>query len=302
MPTETRARFNKVIVPGLFAMAREQFKRYDETWKKVVTVKGSKRAYEESAYMSGLGYFFEKPEGQAIDFDARIQGPSKKWVHTTYALALRITDEAIEDDLYSVMRSGTKDMAVSAQATRHILGIRPFMTGNATTYHTAGDGLTLFATNHVLLNGGTYSNLAAAAATPTEAAVTAAVRNFENITDHRGKRYSQKARGILSGPYWEFTLSKILGSTLEPDTANNAINALIKQRKLALHIDGEITDDRWFVFGEKDPDTGIIAFERRKPTMRRAGDPDTGDAKFYSSFRFSIEGNDPRQYYMTPPA
>lgn len=296
---ETRSKFATTIEPGLFALAREEFKRAPETWRNYLTVKGSDRAYEESAYISGYGYCFEKPEGTAVPLDDRIQGPTKRWVMKTYALGTRITWEAQDDDLYSVMRQAMKDMSVSAVATRHVLAVRPIMTGTVTTYHTGGDGLALFVTNHTRLDGGTWSNTTTAAS-PTEATVTAAVQNFEAIRDNRGKNYDQKAQAIVCGPSLEFKFAKLLGSNLEPDTANNAINALPNRRKLKLYVDKEITDARWVVMGEKDPDTGFIFFDRTKPRMKRTEDPDTGDYKYSMMMRFSVEANEPRQMYLIP--
>ncbi len=299
MPTESRSKFNQYIAPGLFAVAKESFKRYPETWKEFYSLRTSKRAYEESGYTSGFGYLIAKPEGTPYNYDARIQGPVKRWVHDTWALGCRISQEAIEDVMYGIMKTAMKDLGVSAAATRHLLAIRMIMTGTATTYHTAGDGLAIFSGSHVRLGGGTWSNLGTAA-DPTEATLTTAIQNFEAITDHRGKKYEQKARIVWGGPEVEFTFAKLLYSELEPATDYNAINAVKKLRKLRLVIDPEITDGRWGLMGSKDADVGPIWFDRIKPSLSRAGDPDTGDAKYFIRGRWSNEANDPRQIYLVP--
>lgn len=299
MATESRSRFENVTAPGLFAVASEEFKRYPEVWKQYYAVRSSKKAYEESGYVSGFGFLMEKPEGTPIQYDARIQGPVKRWVHSTWALAARITEEAIEDDNRGIMKRAAKDLAVSSKASRHLLATRMLMNGNATTYHTAGDGLAVFSDSHTRLGGGTWDNLGAAA-DPSEASLEAAIKNFELITDHRGKKYDQRAKAVICGPTWEFKFAKLLGSTLEPETNNNAINAVGKRRKLKLIIDPEITDGRWFLMGNKDEDIGLIWFDRIKPTMSKHGDPDTGDSKFMIRGRWSNEVNDPRQMYMIP--
>ena len=297
--TEARSRFNNLYVPGLFAVAQENFKRYTPTWKEVFTVRSSKKPYEESSTMAGLGYLVAKPEGAAYTNDERIQGFKKTWNHKAYALAVRITHEAIEDDQYGKMKMVAKDLGVSAAATMHLLAIRMLMNAAATTYHTTGDGLALCVSNHTRLDGSTWSNVMSAAA-PTTASVEAAVKNFEAIVDHRGKQYDQKAKAIVCGPTHEFTMSKILESVQVAENANNANNTLKTRRSLKLKIEPEITDGRWFVMGDKDPDVGLIHFDREKPTVRRHGDPDTGDSIFSIYTRFSNECNDPRQIYMVP--
>lgn len=297
--TEARSRFNNFYVPGLFAAAKENFMRYGETWKDLVTTRKSSKPYEEATFMSGFGYLREKPEGTAFQYDERIQGFLKRWNHKAHAIAVRITHEAIEDDQYNVMAQAAKHLGESAAATRHLLAIRPFMNAAATTYHTGGDGKALCVSDHTRLDGSTWSNVASAAA-PTTASVEAAVKNFEAIVDHRGKQYNNRARAIVCGPTHEFTMSKILESVQVAENANNANNTLKTRRSLKLIVEPYITDGRWFVMGEKDPNIGIIWFDREKPVIRRHGDPYTGDSIFSIYTRFSIECNDPRQIYLVP--
>ena len=299
MATEARSNFNKYVVPGLFAVAKEGFKRHDETWKNFYATRTSSKAYEESSYMSGFGHLAEKKEGTKVSYDARIQGPVKRWAHKSWALGVRITHEAIEDTLYGVMKSIMKDLGVSAAATRHYEAIKLIMNGYATTYNTAGDGLALFSDSHVRLDGSTWSNTTTAA-DPTTATVEAAVKNFENIVDHRGKRYDQKAKAIYCGPTHEFTMAQILESTNVAENANNGKNTLKTRRNLKLIVEPEITDGRWGVMGEKDEDVGLIWFDREKPSVTRHGDPETGDTIYIIYGRWSNECNDPRFIYGIP--
>lgn len=297
--SENRARFNKFYVPGLFAAASESFKRHTPTWKDYYTVRSTTKAYEESAFMSGLGYLFAKPEGTPFTEDERIQGFSKVWNMTAYAMSLKMTHEQIEDDQYGLMKMGAKDLGISAAASIHLLAVRPLMNATATTYHTCGDGLAWCVSNHTRLDGSTWSNVMAAA-TPTTASVEAAVKNFEAIVDHRGKNYDQKVKSIVCGPTHEFTMAKILDSVQVAENANNADNTLKSRRSIMLKIEPEITDGRWFVMGDKNPDTGLIHFDREKPVVQRHGNPDTGDSIFTIYTRFSNECNEPRQIYMVP--
>jgi hypothetical protein len=95
-------------------------------------------------------------------------------------------------------------------------------------------------------------------------------------------------------------MAKILESVQVAENANNANNTLKSRRSLRLVIEPFITDGRWFVMGDKDPNIGLIWFDREKPVAQRHGDPDTGDTIFSIYTRFSIEANDPRQIYMIP--
>lgn len=299
MGIETRSRFNNYLAPGLFAVAKESYKRYPDGISDFYTTRTSKRAYEESGFVSGFGHLSKKPEGTAVTYDSRIQGPVKRWVHDTYALGCRISQEAIEDDQYGIMKQAMKDLGTSVAATRNLLGARMIINGTATTYHTGGDGLALFSASHELLNGGTYSNLGSAA-DPSETALEAAVKNFENITDDRGKMYDQKATAVWCGPQHEFAFTRILESALQSGDNHNDINALKKVRSLKLIVNPEITNHYWGLLSNKNAETGLIWFDRVKPAISRHGDPDTGDAKFIIRARFSNEFNDARQIYCIP--
>lgn len=83
-----RNTFNKAVVPGLFSFMVSGYKpkNSESLWKKLCTVKSSKRAYEENAYFSNLGTVPAKPEGTGISYDEFVQGYTKRWNMKTYGL------------------------------------------------------------------------------------------------------------------------------------------------------------------------------------------------------------------------
>ena len=100
----TRARFNDEYVPGLFALAIDTYitKRAESMWPQLVTKKTSKKKKEEDVIRSGLGMPAIKGEGGLITYDTQIAGPKQAWIHDVWALAVRITEEAIDDNLYEL--------------------------------------------------------------------------------------------------------------------------------------------------------------------------------------------------------
>ena len=146
-----RSQFSKSVVPGLFSFMSSSFKERKPFYTQVSSMKTSRRAYEESAYYAGLGLLPEKPEGEAIAYDDFIQGPTKRWVHVTRALGVRITEEMIEDSLYpdipTEMSDMTKELGRSARETIEILVHDAY---NGTT-KTAGDAVAIFSNSHTCL-------------------------------------------------------------------------------------------------------------------------------------------------------
>ena len=294
-----RSLFNKSVAPGLFSFMTSSFREREPFWNKLVTTKSSRRAYEESAYYAGLGLLAEKPEGEPIGYDDFIQGPTKRWVHKTYALGVRITEEMIEDSLYpdipTEMGDMTKELGRSARETIEILVHDVY---NGTT-KTAGDGVAIFSDSHTKLGGGTWSNLLTPAADLSASSLRSAVQAMETTTDDRSKQQVVRPKYLLVPPGVEWTARELLNSAYDPESANNAINP-IQSRNLQLIVDPYLTDtDAWFLLAEKNP---VITFMRRKVKFANDGDFETGDAKFKASFRISTEVNYPLGIYKSAGA
>jgi phage major head subunit gpT-like protein len=304
-----RNTFNKAVVPGLFSFMVSGYKpkNSEAIWKKLCTVKSSKRAYEENAYFSNLGTVPAKPEGVGISYDEFVQGYTKRWNHKTYGLGIKITEELIEDALYpdipTKMGDMSKELGSSLRETQELLVHDLINNGTATTYHTAGDGLALFSASHVALRGSTWSNLLSPAADLTASSLQTAIDNFETTKDDSGKYQIIKVQYLIVAPQNAWKAKELLNSAYSPENANNAINTL-KERNIQLIVSPYLTDtDAWTLMAEPpSSSSGIIAFERRKATFANDGDFETGDAKFKVTARFSVECNKPDNLYFSSGA
>ncbi len=309
-----RTQFNKSIVPGLFSFALDSYKPQSgdgEIWRTIVnaagSVKNSRRAYEESAYYAGLGTIPAKPEGEPIVYDDLLQGPTKRWTHRTFGLGMRVTEEMIEDSLYpdipTEMEAFARELGASARETITLLTFDIFNSGTGTNTHTAGDGLAIFSNAHTSLRGGTWSNLITPAADLSATTLQTAIDNHENTKDDTGKYQMLKDEWILVNPSNAWKAKELLNSGYDPESANNAINA-IKERNLKLVSTPYYTDSDAFTLIARPPisNGGLIAYMRRKVTFGRDGDFDTGDALFKVTFRFSVEVNKPNNMYHSAGA
>lgn len=304
-----RSQFNKAVVPGLFSFMVDAYKPRSgqEEWRQVVSaVKTSNRAYEENAYYAGLGNLSRKPEGEPIQYDEMVEGPTKRWNHTTYALGVRITEELIEDSLYDQigeMETLSRELGSSARETLNVLTFDMYNNGTATTNHTAGDALALFSGAHTALRGGTWSNLLSPASDLSATSLQSAMQSFETTKDDTGKFQNIKAKWILVHPANEWKARELLQSTYDPESPNNAVNT-IKSRNLQLVVSPYYTDQDAFTLIAEPPTSngGIIAFMRRKVTFAKDGDFQTGDALFKVTFRFSVECNKPNHLFHSAGA
>lgn len=291
-----RTTFNKAVVPGLFAFMISGYKQKaaESDWKKICSVRNSTRAYEEAAYAAGLGLMAHKPEGESITYDEMIQGPTKRWIHKTYALGIKLTEELIEDALYpdipTEMRSLTEELGRSADETLTSLAWDMLNNGTATTYHTGADALALFSASHTSLGGDVWSNLLSPASDLSATALQTAIDNFETTKDDAGRYQVLKAKYIIVNPSSAWKAKELLSSAYDPESANNAVNT-IKERNLQLIVSPFYTDTDAFTLMAEPANrmSGIIAFMRRKLTFAKDGDFETGDFKAKASLRFSIE-------------
>ena len=305
----TRTTFNKSVVPGLFALMASGYrpKSGEQLWKRLATVRTSKRAYEENAYYAGLGLIPIKPEGQAIDYDEMVQGPTKRWTHRTYGLGVRITEELIEDSLYpdvpTEMEAMSRELGKAANETLEVLVHDIINSGTGTSTHTDGLDGAIFATGKTRLRGGTWDNLLSPAADLSATSLQAALDTFENHRDDTGKFQIIRAKEIWVNQANAWKAKELLNSAYDPESANNSVNTL-KERNLQLVVSPFLTDTDAFtlVADAPNPTAGIIAHLRRAVTFARDGDFETGDAKFKSTFRFSVEVNKPENLFHSAGA
>jgi hypothetical protein len=304
----TRGRFANEYVPGLFAIAVDSYekKRATSMWPKLVKTGNSKKSYEENAIRSGLSTLQDKAEGAAVVFDTQIAGPKQKWVHGVRALAVRITEEAIDDNLYELnggsdgnLKELYYDLGESAEETIETNIARFFNSGTATTYHDTRFSKALFATDHPRLDGTTYSNKA----TSADLTYTTFWTNLvaaENQYNHQSQRITQSVNKLWVPPQLERKALEILKSTDRPDTGNRATNAYAKSgRNVALMVWSQMTDaDMWVMQKEG---RGIKFFWARKTRFARDKEFLTGDMMVKVDQRWSAEIDDEMSFYGNIP-
>lgn len=306
----TRSRFVEEYVPGLFALMIDTYrnKRAASMWKSMCTMKTSKKKKEENVERSGLGFPALKGEGAPIGYDTQIAGAKQTWTHNVYALGVRITEEAIEDNLYELSGGGdagelkeiSYDLGEAMAENEETLMARFLVSGAATTYHTTRYAKALFATDHPHLDGTTFSNKATSADL-TYTSFWSAVIAAENQYNHRQYRITKKVNNLWIPPQLEQKAIEIIKSTDRPDTANRATNAMMKSgRKIMIKAWPHLTDtDAWYLQLDGD---GIIHFTRRKQRFAREKDFQTGDMMIKADQRWSAEINDPQCWFGCIPA
>lgn len=292
--------FAKALWPGINAWFGQSYKEWPEEYKMLFDTESSRRAYEEEVGVSGFGLASEKSEGSGVIYDEASQSFVMRYTNKTYALGFIITQEMIEDNQYDISVIGkqqSKALAFSMRQTKEVLAANVYNRAFNTNY-TFGDGKALCVSDHPTKVGGTFSNVPTVAADLSEASLEQAAIDIAGFKNDRGLLVSIMPKKLIIPKELMFEAERILKSTLQNDSANNAINAL---RSTGIFSDGVavnhyLTDaDAWFI--RTNCPEGMKHFERVATEFGMDNDFDTTNAKFKARFRCSFGVTDPRGIY-----
>lgn len=201
----------------------------------------------------GPGLLALKPEGQEIQSGAINEGVTTRYIASTYARKLTVTEEALEDQKYEKVIDAARRLKRVAYKTVDINAHQMLNNGFDTTVP-GSDGLPLWSASHTLPGGGTFSNLGASAA-PSVAALTTVVTQMRKMVGHDGIAEGYAPTRVLSPTEQWGDWTEILKSTKEPVNDNfariNVINSEYNLQYSDLKFwDGSATD--WAVQTDND--------------------------------------------------
>tara|TARA_R100000654_G_scaffold6636_3_gene17131 strand:- start:5060 stop:5971 length:912 start_codon:yes stop_codon:yes gene_type:complete len=299
----SRTQLVKELEPGLNALFGLEYNRYENEHAEIYISETSDRAFEEEVMLSGFGSAPVKAEGQAVQFDDANESFTARYTHETIAMAFAITEEAIEDNLYDRLAGRyTRALARSMANTKQVKAANVLNNAFNASF-TGGDGVELCATNHPLLNGGTFRNELATAADLSETSLEQALIDISAFVDERGLKISTQGLKLIIPKELQFTAERILKSPQRVGTADNDINAMANMGMIpqGYRINHFLTDtDAFFIM--TDAPNGMKQFVRAPIKTAIEGDFDTGNVRFKARERYSFGFSDPRGVFGSPGA
>jgi hypothetical protein len=298
----SRAQMLKELLPGLNALFGLEYDKYGEEHTQIYETESSERSFEEEVKLSGFGAAPVKDEGDAITYDSAQESYVARYTHETIAMGFSITEEAMEDNLYASLSARyTKALSRGMAYTKQVKAAFPLNTGF--TSYLAGDGKPLFATDHLLVNGGTNANEPTTAADLNETSLEDAVIQIAAWTDDRGLLIAARPRKLIIPPALQFVATRLLETEGRVSTADNDINALRNNGSIpeGYSINHYLTDnDAWFLM--TDVPNGMKHFSRAKLSTSMDGDFDTGNVRYKARERYSFGVSDPLGIWGSPGA
>jgi len=292
----------KLLWPGIQDIWGRSYGTHGEQCKDIFDVVGSEKAYEEIVEVTGFGVAPVKSEGASTVYDTETQGTVTRATHVAYSLGYIVTQEELDDNLYlEVSGTRAKANAFSMYTTKETVAANVYNRAFNSTY-TFGDGKEILATDHPTLSGD-QSNELAVAADLSEASLEDLLVQIMNTKNSRGLRIALQGKTLHVAPGNVFNANRILKSTLQNDTANNAINVVRNSGFLpgGLKVNNYFSDaDAWFI--RTDAPSGMTLFQRKSVEFSQDNDFDTGNAKAKAYERYSLTVGDFRSLFGSPGA
>lgn len=287
----------KALWPGVNAFVMGSYNEHPKEYSKIFTVKSSKMAYEEQVQLTGFGLAKVKAESASTEYETHSQGWTKRYTHVAYSLGYIVTREEMDDNLYKGRSFDRGAMLTfSFNTTKEIVHANVLNRGFNSSYQ-GGDGKELLATDHPSL-AGNWSNELAVAADLSEAALEDILTQVETATNDNGHPVAIRAQKLIVHPSEAFNAERIMKSSLQNDTANNAVNAVKSMGLLpgGVVVNHYLTDaDAWFVL--TNVPNGLQSFQRTPFEFKRDNDFDTDNAKAKGYERYAVGWTDPRAVY-----
>jgi len=293
----SRAQLVKELEPGLNALFGLEYKQYADETKEIFVTESSDRAFEEEVMLSGFANAQVKAEGSGVSFDEAQETYTARYTHDTIALAFAITEEAIEDNLYDRIASRyTKALARSMSNAKQVKAVTPLNNGLSSigTFN-AGDGVTLFSTNHTTVSGTAVKNTLTTQADLNETSLEQGLIDIAGMTDERGLRVAARGMKMIIPSANQFAAERLLKSQGRTGTADNDINAVVSMGMVpqGYRVNNFLTDtDSWYIV--TDVPNGMKMFQRAALKTAMEGDFDTGNVRYKARERYSFGVSDYR--------
>ena len=271
----------------------ELYAQYPKEFTTFMREETSTRAFEKRGYMGGLGVPQRNRDLQPIPFAEAPMGFASTFVPVNYRLGYQIERTAVEDELWSLLASRPKTMLYGSVVIQDMVGAD--ILNNGLSYQAAYDlgGTALFSTANLREDGkATWANLINDTQPITVETVFNATTNLLSLMeDSRGLPISYNGTIHIYVPLINSELFQqaveVKHSTMNPNTADNRINALSQQFTIEIHPLRYLTNpDVWFIgWSPSAPNYGLVLINRVTPEISSLKPFGDNEDAWYSRLR-----------------
>lgn len=295
----TLAQFAELAEPGLDNIWHDALDPVEQQYQKLVNIRNLEKNTAKDAKMAGFGSLVAiDRDGGSITYDTAIEPVTRTYQWAKFGLGYQITEDFNDWDLYSQVELFERDLMRSSQDHVETYIAAIYNNATATTISTGFDGLALSSTAHTRLDGGaTAANRPTTLTALSLASLSDASVHFDTLVNDRGRPVKAEMQTLLIVPNLRLTAVELLQSSMRPDTANNAVNAIAREG-LTPFVSRYLTGTTfWSIIGNYHD---INFFWAMKPTTSQDVDFDTdtikrkvkqGYARGHGEWRGFYQGN-----------
>lgn len=258
-----------------FSQFREEmYAQYPAEHNKFMRVENTTRPFEKRSYLGGLGLPQKNRDLQPIPFAEPPKGPTSYFVPVTYRLGYQIDRQSVEDELWGLLANRPKSMLYGSIVIKDLVAADILNNGLVLQSYDLG-GTSLFSTANVREDGqATWSNyINEVQPITTETVFNAIASLLTLLTDSRGLAIGFMGTvyiyvPMINADLWEQAV-EVANSTMNPNTADNRINAATKQFRIEVVPLRYLTNPNvWFIGWSPDtPNYGLVLFNRVEPQI-----------------------------------
>ena len=274
----TMTQFIRLADPDLEEIWHEDEPAYDEQYSKIFNVKSMDQLYRIEAEMAGFGPMSGIDEGADVLYDNAIAPRERRYDIVKRGGGYKVTDKLWKNDRYGEVMSFEKDLKRADADDTETFFFAMLANATTTTISTGFDGLALASTAHTRLDGGaTQANRPTTLTALSLTALEDAAIAFTKFKDHRGRPFRSTPKSLVTGLDLVLVANEILASSMNPNTANNATNALANVFSIAPMSTPYITSTTyWGLIGDMHD---INAIWRERPVQDSETDFDSDTIK-----------------------
>jgi hypothetical protein len=275
----------------------EMYSQIPTEYSQFMRVENTTRPFEKRSYIGGLGIPVRNRDLEAIPFVEAPQGPTAYFIPVNYRLGYQIERQVIEDELWNLLGNRPRSMLYGTAILMDMTGADILNNGYTSQSYdmgfTSGSTEPLFSATHAREDGGTaWSNLVATDLPITVETVFQEIADLlYNMVDSRGLPIAYNGTINLYVPTINATLWKqaveVIKSVMNPNTADNKINALAQTFKLNLvPLRFATQTNRWYLgWPPSSPNYGLVMMVRVAPDISPLKPFGNNEDSWYSRLR-----------------
>jgi len=294
--TQTTGSLPELLWPGLLKIYGDTYESWPEIFSKIANMDTSDKAFDKIQGITGYTAAGVKDEGSSVLFDDMLQGFQQEVVQVAYGLGAKVTMEMMRFDQYNKMNKIPAGLARAYRHAQEIMVADQYNRGFSTA--TTADGVSIFNSAHLLVGGGTFSNIPTVATDLTMSALEDANTAVANFNDDRGLPILTRITKLLVHPNNELNAKKILNTDYSLGNNFNDVNVVSNARNpIELIVNPYLTDtDAWFTLTQES-ENGVQYIESIKPNLARDNVTNTRDLEMSHVGMFAVATVDPRFAY-----